>query len=123
MRRLAAVTALPLAVLVLLTGCASDSRAKEVKAALFTEKARAAGVASGMTPAVAESLYGDDGGALCAALDGNPAGLLLGWGRATLTATPEEHADDLIAYDRLVVDVYCPDRLGAFGDLVGRVNR
>lgn len=110
--------------LAFLTACSStSSSAENDKAARFTAKVNEAGVGPAMTPRIAKSLYGNDGGAICAALKNNPAGLLLGWGRVTLTATPEEHADDLIAYDRLVVQVYCPEHLDTFEDLTDRINR
>lgn len=124
MRRITTGATASLLALALLTACAaSDSAVEEDKAVLFTAEVRQAGLSPHMTPRIATSLYGDDGGALCASLKGNPAALLLGWGRATLTATPEEHAEDLTAYDHHVVEVYCPERLDTFEDLTGRLNR
>ncbi|MER5481349.1 hypothetical protein ABT026_30875 [Streptomyces sp. NPDC002734] len=119
-----AAASLVVLTLSLLTACSSaGSSAENDKAARFAAKVNEAGVGPEMTPRIAKSLYGNDGGAICAALKDNPAGLLLGWGRGTLTATPEEHADDLIAYDRYVVKVYCPEQLDTFEDLADRLNR
>ena len=85
--------------------------------------AQAAGVAPGMTVAVAESLYGSSAAQICDALDGgvssaesmlltlNPSGR-----RAKLITT------DAIAYERLVVQTYCPDELSTYDDLVSEID-
>ncbi|MGW4379177.1 hypothetical protein [Kitasatospora sp. NPDC004531] len=122
MRRTTTAILSLLAALAVLTGCGA-SHTKSERADRFTAAVRDSGLAPEMTPKIAASLYGEDGGAICAALRDNPAGILLSWGRTTLTHTPGDHADDLIAYDRHVVEVYCPDKLDVFNDLSGRINR
>ncbi|MFJ8253459.1 hypothetical protein [Streptomyces sp. NPDC094466] len=115
----AAACLLPLA----LAACSTpNTRSEDLKAARFTAAVRADARAPHMTIDTARSLYGNDGGTLCAALADNPAGLLLGWGRATVTATPQKKTAELVEYDRDVVKVYCPQHLADFNNLMNRLN-
>ncbi|MFJ7524229.1 hypothetical protein ACIQ1S_04825 [Streptomyces griseus] len=100
----------------------SHTRSEDLKAARFTTAVRGDVRAPHMTIETARSLYGNDGGTLCAALADNPAGLLLSWGRATVTATPKKKTAELVEYDRDVVKVYCPQHLTKFNDLMSRLN-
>jgi len=85
--------------------------------------AQAAGVAPGLTAEVAQSLYGGSAAQICDVLDGgvssaesmlltlNPSGR-----RAKLITT------DAIAYERLVVQTYCPNELSTYDDLVAEID-
>ncbi len=85
--------------------------------------AHSAGVASGLTVEVAESLYGTSAPQLCDLLQdgvssaesllakGNPSGR-----RSKIITT------DAITYERLVVQTYCPDRLSTFDDLASGID-
>lgn len=111
----------------LLTACSSSTTDEQGGDAALAEQlvsaAQAAGVAPGMSVAVAESLYGSSAAQVCDALDGgvssaesmlltlNPSGR-----RAKLITT------DAIAYERLVVQTYCPDELSTYDDLVSEID-
>jgi hypothetical protein len=112
---------------VLLSGCSAagpDQQSTAAsRAAQLVSSAHSAGVAPGLTPDVAESLYGTSAPQVCDALDdgvgsaesllllGNPAGR-----RAKVIST------DAITYGRLVVQAYCPDQLSTYDDLVSGVD-
>ncbi len=111
----------------LLTGCSSSTSTDEGADAASAQKlvsaAQAAGVAPGLTAEVAQSLYGGSAAQICDVLDGgvssaesmlltlNPSGR-----RAKLITT------DAIAYERLVVQTYCPNELSTYDDLVAEID-
>lgn len=115
-RRRAAAAAC--AVLVL-AGCASTDDATATSlATAFADKAVSSGLAPNMTASLAEDLYRDDGGALCAVVERDAWPQTLGWARTTVFKSPDEHVSDVVAYDRLVVQTYCPDEENAFDELL-----
>ena len=61
---------------------------------------KAAGLAEGMTPELAEHLYGPDGGALCGALDSSAEFSGIAWARTRVPQLPADHVRNLVAYDR-----------------------
>jgi hypothetical protein len=108
-------------------GCSSQSAAEQAeeqaKAQTLVAAAHQAGVASGLTVSVAESMYGTSAPSICKVLDdgissaesllvsGNPSDR-----RAKLVTT------DAITYERLVVKTYCPDKLSTYDDLVSDID-
>jgi len=111
----------------LLTACSSstttDASGDAASAEQLVSAAQAAGVAPGLTVAVAESMYGSSAAQICDALDG-------GVGSAEsmlLTLNPSGRrakliTDDAITYERLVVQTYCPDELSTYDDLVSEID-
>ena len=111
----------------LLTACSSststDGGGDAASAQKLVSAAQAAGVAPGLTAEVAQSLYGGSAAQICDVLDGgvssaesmlltlNPSGR-----RAKLITT------DAIAYERLVVQTYCPNELSTYDDLVAEID-
>lgn len=119
MRDLLKRGALLVAVVSLAAGCGSTNEDKEdTLASDFTRAAVDSGVAPEMTTDLAKSLYGDDGGAVCAALDDQPDDVALPWAWTRTHRTPSEHLEELIDYDRVVVEVYCPDEQDTFNALL-----
>ena len=121
---------LPLVVIgfaVFVVGCSSQSASEQAeeqaKAQQLVSAAHQAGVASGLTASVAESMYGTSAPSICKVLDGgissaeslllsgNPSGR-----REKLVTT------DAITYERLVVKTYCPDNLSTYDDLVSDID-
>ena len=104
-------------------GCgADDSDSANAKADALVKAASAENLAPNLTNEVARTLYGDDGGRVCGTLTRDSQPTVLGLGRTRIQSQPEEHVDDLVAYDRLVVKTYCPDELGQFNDLLERLR-
>jgi hypothetical protein len=104
-------------------GCgATDSRSANAKADALVRAARARDLAPNLTNEVARTLYGNDGGRVCGTLVHDKQPTLLGLGRTRVLAQPEEHSDDLVAYDRLVVGVYCRDELGRFDEIIDQLH-
>ena len=111
----------------LLTGCSSSPLAEQGSAADLATRlvasTRAAGMAPGLTPDMAESLYGTSAPQICGAFDDgvSTAGtLVLGLkpaGRRAKVITT-----NAITYERLVVQTYCPDDLAAYDDFVSDVE-
>ncbi|WP_262848186.1 hypothetical protein [Mumia quercus] len=123
MRELLTRAALLVAVVGLSAACgSSDSDSAEALASDFTRAAVDSGVAPEMTTELAKSLYGDDGGSVCAALDEQPDDVALPWAWTRVTAMPDEHVQDLVDYDRVVVDVYCPDEKETLDALLDDLN-
>lgn len=117
-KRLAVILALAVAA----AGCSAtdmDRRGRWL-ADRLEEEAHATGIAPELDEDIALSLYGDDAEVVCGPLEGDPNALV--WSRMRLEGMPEEVTDDLVAYDRLVVEVYCPDRLDTYDDLLDRLN-
>ena len=123
MRDLLRRGALLVAVVGLAAGCGSTNEdSADALASDFAQAAVDSGVAPEMTPELAESLYGDDGGSGCAALDEQPDDVALPWAWTRVTAMPDEHVQDLVEYDRVVVEVYCPDDERTFDALLEDLN-
>lgn len=82
-----------------------------------------AGVAPRLTVDVAESLYGTDARAVCAAFDGGTStvgdhillGNLAQGRRKTIT-------DDAASYAGLVIQIYCPEVLSHFAEVVADLD-
>ena len=111
----------------LLTACSSSTTTDQAGDAALAEQlvtaADAAGVAPGMTVAVAESLYGGSAAQICDALDGGVSSAE----SMLLTLNPSGRrakliTDDAITYERLVVQTYCPDELSTYDDLVSGID-
>jgi len=112
-RALVAGAALALAI----TGCADiDEPTAASRAETLVEEARATGIAPDLTVDVAESLYGDSAPTVCGPLDDDPVSVLT-WSRVN-RHMPEEQVTDLVDYDRLVIDTYCPDLAGDYEELL-----
>ena len=123
----AARGAVLLGVLVLVAACSStgaeEQATEEADAKTLVSAAHAAGVATGLTVEVAESLYGTSASQICDVLkdgvssaesmllSGNPSGR-----REKLVTT------DAVTYERLVVKTYCPDELSTYDDLVADID-
>jgi hypothetical protein len=116
-----------LGVLLLVAACSStgaeEQATAQADAKTLVSAAHAAGVAPGLTVAVAESLYGTSASQICDVLkdgvssaetlllSGNPSGR-----REKLVTT------DAVTYERLVVKTYCADELSTYDDLVADID-
>ncbi len=89
----------------------ATARANELVA-----EARSTGVAPDLDVDVAESLYGEDAPAVCGPLEDDPVNITT-WSRVN-RGMPDTLVNDLIRYDRLVIDTYCPDLHNRFDDLL-----
>jgi len=116
----AALTAL--AVGLTACGAASDSGPANTKANALVRAASADDLAPNLTNEVARTLYGNDGGRVCGTLRRDKQPTLIGLGRTRILSQPDEHVDDLVAFDRLVVKIYCPEELGRFDDVLDELN-
>lgn len=85
----------------------NESQARE-RAEQLVEAARSTDIAPDLSVDAVRSVYGDDAPQVCGVLEDDPVNITT-WARAWRGA-PDEHVDDLVAYDRLVVDIYCPDQ-------------
>ena len=108
-----------LAVAALLAGCGHDESREDTAKADQLEQA-VAPLGIDVDPDVYVSLYGSDGGAVCAEA-GDPGALASEAAsvvshRFTLRRT--EADADTVAYVRAVISTYCPDELGSFDDYV-----
>lgn len=123
MRRRTAILAAAVGVAsALLAGCAStDETAADQNAQALVAATQAAGIAPELTPEIAESLYEDDAPGICGPLEDNELGLVR-FARIPLWGMPEEKTQDLVEYDRLVVETYCPDQLDRFNEVLDRLN-
>ena len=65
---------------------------------------------------VAKSLYGADASTVGGPLEDDPVNITT-WSRVN-RGMPETLVDELIRYDRLVIDVYCPELGDRFYDLL-----
>jgi len=102
-------------------GCGADtSSLSQQRAEQLVSEAHAAGVGQNVTVENAEALYGTSAAAVCDVfngsgdelnLPGNPAGRY----RKAITT-------DAVEYTRLVVKVYCPERLPRFEALVHKLG-
>lgn len=111
----------------LVAGCAPSTadrvlarqRARELVAAT-----RDAGVAPGMTVAVAQSLYGTDAPTACDVLgeDGLSDSAALALVGNLALGRRKTITDEAVTYGRLVVQTYCPDELDTFEEVVRRVD-
>ncbi|WP_181311606.1 hypothetical protein [Nocardioides campestrisoli] len=121
-RRALAVPLLLAVTLCSLAACGNsdDSDIAQQRAEQLVQATQDNGSAPGLTTRTARSLYGEDADAVCGDLEDRPLGLA-GWARVT-RAVPEEHVEDLVAYDRTVVDVYCPDLMDDFDDLLDSLH-
>jgi hypothetical protein len=111
----------------LLSACSSSTTTDQAGDAASAQKlvtaAHAAGVAPGLTAAVAESLYGGTAAQSCDVLGGGVSSAE----SMLLTLNPSGRrakviTDDAIAYGRLVVQTYCPDELSTYDDLVSEID-
>ena len=111
----------------LLSACSSSTTTEQAADATLAEKlvaaAHAAGVAPGLTAAVAESLYGGTAAQVCDVLGGGVSSAE----SMLLTLNPSGRrakviTDDAIAYGRLVVQTYCPGELSTYDDLVSGID-
>ena len=107
--------------------CSSSTTSEQARDAARAETlvaaAHAAGLAPGLTTAVAESLYGSSAAQVCGALDGGVSSAE----SMLLTLNPSGRrakviTDDAITYERLVVQTYCPDELSTYDDLVSEID-
>ncbi|MGN6693356.1 MAG: hypothetical protein ACTHN0_04195 [Aquihabitans sp.] len=114
-RRLAAALLVVWLAIAALAGCGSDegTKAERAKAEQLQAELDAAGVDDGIDVDTAVSLYGDDGGKVCAIAE-DPAAMeregLLAHPRFALRKT--EVDPDAVAYTKAVIEVYCPAQLG-----------
>lgn len=110
--------ALVLALGVALSGCGhtSDSELARQRADELVAKTQANGSAPGLTAETARNLYGEDAHSVCAPLRHDPIEVVT-WARVT-RHVPREQVRDLVAYDRAVVEVYCPDELQRYDELL-----
>ena len=108
----------------LLVACSSTHSAQEQSDAQhLVSAAQSAGVASGLTVGVAESLYGTSAPQICDVLDGGVSSaesLLLTGNPAG--RRPKVITTDAITYERLVVQTYCPNNLSTYDDLVSGID-
>ncbi len=123
MRRLTiAATLAVLALGVSACGAADDSDPANAKADALVRAAKADDLAPNLTNEVARTLYGDDGGRVCGTLEHDEQPTLVGIGRARILGQPDEHVDDLVAFDRLVVETYCPQQLQRFDEVLDQLH-
>lgn len=111
-------------VALLLTGCSSTgSHEERAKAEKLVKATESAGVAPGLTVDTAEALYGDSAAPVCDALDGGVGNVeqLLLTGNVT-GRRDKVITEDAVTYGRLVVQVYCPDELDTYDDLVDDID-
>ncbi len=104
--------------------CSSDTDpVAEQRATQLIAATQQAGLAPGLTIESAEALYGADAPAFCEAhradLDG-VAGLVVR-GNTAQGRRPTV-TDEAIAYGRLVAEIYCPDVLDDFDNLVDEIE-
>lgn len=118
--RLIAV-ALVLGLAVGAAGCSSEpgTKAERKKAEELQAKLAPLGIDADVDVATAVSLYGDDGGKVCAIAE-DPGAMaregLLAHPRFALRKT---HVDtDAVAYTKAVIEVYCPDQLTNVEDYI-----
>jgi hypothetical protein len=96
-------------------GCGSDegTKTERAKAQQLQAKVEAAGIEDGIDVDTAVSLYGNDGGKVCA-IAADPAAMaregLLAHPRFALRKTQVD--PDAVAYTKAVIQVYCPAQLG-----------
>jgi hypothetical protein len=111
----------------LLAGCSSSTTTEQAgdatKAETLVSAAHAAGVAPGLTAAVAESLYGGTAAQVCDVLGGGVSSAE----SMLLTLNPSGRrakliTDDAVSYGRLVVQTYCPGELSTYDDLVSGID-
>jgi hypothetical protein len=123
MRR-TSIVAILAALTVGLTACgaADDSDPANAKADALVRAASAEDLAPNLTNEVARTLYGNDGGRVCGALKRDEQPTLVGMGRTRILSQPDEHVDDLVAFDRLVVEIYCPDQIGRFDEVLDELH-
>lgn len=111
----------------LLTACSSSTTTQQAgdaaKAETLVAAVHSAGLAPGLTVAVAESLYGGSAAQVCDVLDGGVSSAE----SMLLTLNPSGRrakviTDDALAYGRLVVQNYCPAELSTYDDLVAGID-
>ena len=103
--------------------CGPTARQEQSDAQHLVSAAHSAGVASGLTVGVAESLYGTSAPQICDVLDGGVSSaesLLLTGNPAG--RRPKVITTDAITYERLVVQTYCPNNLSTYDDLVSDID-
>lgn len=101
----------------------ADAAQEQELAEQLVLETQQAGVAPRLTVDVAESLYGTDAPAVCAAFEGGTTtvgdlvsrGNLAHGRRKTIT-------DDAVTYTGLVIKTYCPEVMGDFADAVGDLD-
>lgn len=110
-----------LAVALLVGGCGYDHSAEaQRKAQQLTSAAHAAGVGDNVTVRTAEALYGKSARAVCKLFRGSGTELKLPLNpglRGFKVVTSKE-----VRYGRLVVQVYCPQRLDAYNRVVAGLH-
>lgn len=109
--------------IVILVGCGeSSNKVAQQHANELVRATQSAGLALGLTPQIAVSLYGKNAHAICGPLKDDEVNLVT-LSRIQLWGTPSDKTDDLIAYDKLVVQTYCPDQLEEFEELLNDLNQ
>ena len=68
----------------------------------------------------AKALYGDAAPAVCGPLEDDPVNLAT-WARVN-RAMPVDKTTELVDYDRLVVDTYCPEMAARFDELLADLH-
>lgn len=68
----------------------------------------------------AESVYGDSAPTVCGLLTDSPVNIVT-WAR-TYRGMPADETSQLVEVDRVVVQVYCPDELDRFNELLDSLN-
>ena len=108
---------------VIVVGAASCSEQEATATARADElvaEARSTGVAPDLDAEVAISLYGDDAPTVCGPLEDDPVNITT-WSRVN-RGMPDTLVDELIRFDRLVIDVYCPDQHDRFDELLDELH-
>ena len=118
-RRAAAVALAALVAVGVLGGCGSDEGTKAEREKAHELQAKLAPHGLDIDTATAISLYGDDGGKVCAIAE-DPAAME----REGLLAHPRfalrrlHVTTDAVAYTEAVIEVYCPAQLGNVRDYI-----
>lgn len=112
-----------LLVLALLLGaCGTEhSELTTERAQQLVENVEAAEAVPEISVESAESLYGEDATAVCGPLEDDRVNIAT-WARIPLRGMPEEKTEDLIDYDRVVVQTYCSDLEPELDDLLSELH-
>jgi hypothetical protein len=111
-----------LALALLLGACGTEhSSLTSERARQLVENVEVADAVPEISVESAESLYGEDATAVCGPLEDDRVNIVT-WGRIPLRGMPEEKTEDLIDYDRVVVQTYCPDVEPELDDLLRELH-
>lgn len=97
----------------------TEGRAR-ARADELVAEAGSTGVAPDLDADVAMSLYGDDAPTVCGPLADDPVNITT-WARVN-RGMPDTVVDDLVRYDRLVIDAYCPELRERFDELLDELH-